>query len=229
VLALVLALAAAMHAAAAAPAAPGMPEAAATVTPAELTIGAVATVSGRLAGAQPGAGAQLSLQSEPYPFRAYTTIARTSVAADGSFTFPALHLERNTRLRVLVEGGPAPAGPPLTVTVDPQVKLSARTLGRGQTLLSVRIRHALLGSQAPVTASWYLQTRGSHVFSLAALTSTRELAPGVLYASATVDPPSRHFAYRVCINPAWEHAMGARSTHGDCPDHDFVLEAGRAR
>ena len=218
------AAAASLLAAASAPASPGAPELSATVAPAELTIGAPATVSGRLT-APPAAGAAvLALQSEPYPFHGYATIATATAAADGSFVFAALHPDRNTRLRVLVEGQPA-SGPELTVIVDPRAALSARSLGRGQTLLSVRVQHALLGSTDPVSAAWFVRARGSRVFRLAATTLTRELSPGLLYASATVDPPARRFIYRVCINPAWEHAMGARSSHGACPSRDFALRS----
>ena len=80
-----------------------------------------------------------------------------------------------------------------------------------------------------MSARWFVRARGSQVFRLAAVSATREIAAGLLYASAIVDPPSKRFAYRVCINPPWEHAMGARATHGRCPIGDFVLDAADAR
>jgi hypothetical protein len=43
----------------------------------------------------------------------------------------------------------------------------------------------------------------------------------VTYASATVAPPARKFAFRVCLNPAWERAMGAPELHRGCPERDF--------
>ena len=207
------------------PAEPGVGLTAA-VTPAELTIGAAATLSGRLAAGQ--GGVPLALQIRPYPLHVFTTVARTTAAADGSFSFADLRPERNTRMRVIAESQPAITGPELIVIVDPRVTMSAHSLGRGRTLLSVRIRHALLGGATSVSASWFVQARGSSVFRLAAVTPTRELSPGTLYASATIDPPSRRFAYRVCVNPPWEHAMGQRAGHGGCPIHDFLLPAGHA-
>ena len=74
---------------------------------------------------------------------------------------------------------------------------------------------------------WFVQAHGSHVFALAAVSSSRELSGGVLFANATVDPPSRSFAFRVCLNPPWEAAMGPPAAHGRCPQQDFVLRRGR--
>ncbi len=48
------------------------------------------------------------------------------------------------------------------------------------------------------------------------------------YASAIVDPPAARFRYRVCLNPAWEAAMGVPAAHGPCPAHGFHLPAARA-
>jgi len=222
----VAAVALAVIAVAPAPAAPGLPEIAATVSPAELSIGAATVVSGRLGVAGQGsAGTPLQLQSEAYPFHGFLTVARAVTAADGSFSFAPLRPDRNTRVRVLVEGQPAASSPELAVTVDPKVTLAARSLGLGRTRLSVRMRHAPLGGLVSVSAAWYLQARGSRVFRLAAVTPTRELSPGLLVASTIVDPPSKRFSYRVCVNPPWEHAMGAPATHGACPSGDFVLPA----
>jgi hypothetical protein len=61
------------------------------------------------------------------------------------------------------------------------------------------------------------------VFRLAAVTATRELSPGVTFASAIVDPPARRFVYRVCLNPPWEDAMGPVSSHRRCPEATFVI------
>ena len=145
--------------------------------------------------------------------------------ADGSFTFAGVRPDRNATLRVVSEEGKTSeaVGPPLAVIVDPAVYLRARRLGPGQTQLAMRMRHAVVGAATPVSAWWFVRARGSRVFRLAAVTPTRELSRGLLYASATVDPPSRRFAYRVCLNPPWESAMGAAGAHGRCPQHDFVL------
>jgi len=211
-------------------AAPGEPELQITVTPQELQIGASATVSGVLAGTpRPPSGAQLALQADPYPYGAFHTVARAATASDGSFSFAALRPERNTRLRVLLEGAAAVSSATLTVAVDPAVALASRSLGPGRTRLTVRIRHALLGGAQSVDAAWFLAPRGSHVYRLAALTPTRELAPGVLFARAVVDPPSARFSYRVCLNPPWEPAMGPAAAHGPCPRHDFALGAAARR
>ena len=207
--------------------------------PAELTLGATLTVNGTLG---PPSEAPVALQADPYPFRGFTTVARSRSAADGSFSFAPMRPDRNTRLRVILEGPATPGAPTtpgalaamsavLAVTVDPRVAINARTLGPGQTRLSILIGHTVHGgSSAPVSASWFLAARGTRVFRLAAVTSTREIASGATYASATVDPPSKRFVYRVCLNPGWEAAMGRSAAHGRCPAQDYAVRrnVGRA-
>ena len=198
---------------------------AASLTPGELPYGAAVTVAGAISEQGQGvAGVTLALQIDPYPFRGFRTVARVSSGPDGSFSFTGVHPDRNSRVRVLDEGGPARSAA-LAVTVDPLVAVHSHSFGPGSTRLSIRVRHTRYGGSRSVSAFWFVQARGSRVFSLAAITPTRELAPGVLYASAIIDPPSRRFHYRVCLNPSWEGAMGPPGTHGRCPDHDFVLRA----
>jgi hypothetical protein len=109
------------------------------------------------------------------------------------------------------------------VTVDPTASIRAVSLAPGKTRLSLRVRHTPYGRSAPVSAWWFLAAHGTHIFRLAAVTSTRELSPELTYASATVDPPSKRFVYRVCLNPTWERAMGRPSTHRSCPQNDFAV------
>lgn len=197
----------------------------ATASPRELTIGGAVAVAGRLVESGVAvAGAPLALQVESYPFRGFQTIARQASAEDGSFAFAALHPDRNTKLRVVLESAPASTSAELAVTVDPQVATNARLLGPGRTLLSIRLRHTVHAGSAAASASWFVAGRGTRVFRLAGVTPTRELEPGLSYASLTIDPPSRHFAYRVCLNPGWEHAMGTHGSHGRCPTHDYALQ-----
>jgi hypothetical protein len=216
----------------ASPPAPSAPPAAspvgrllsASVTPGELSYGAGLAVTGLLAEAGQGVGAApLALQADPYPFRGYATVAHAATAPDGSFSFVGVRPNRNTRLRVVVEGPAAVTSPVLSVLVDPATALNARTLGPGLTRLSLRVRHTPLARSASVSAWWFLAARGTRLFRLAAVTSTRERSPDVTYASAVIDPPSKRFVYRVCLNPTWEHAMGAPATHGSCPKHDFEV------
>jgi len=207
-------------------AAPVTPTLRVTVTPGELTYGAGVTVTGSLLGAGNGVGAApLALQADPYPFRGFATVARTITAADGSFSFVAIQPDRDTRLRVILQGSPATASPQLPVTVDPGVAINARSLGPGQTRLSLRVRHTPQGGSASVSAWWFVAARGTRLFRLATVTSTRTLAPGLTYASAIIDPPSRRFLYRVCINPPWERAMGPAASHRPCPQNAFTVGA----
>jgi hypothetical protein len=226
VLSAAIALALTITAVAAAAPSTGPPAAqiSASATPAELTIGEELAVSGVVRVNGGGvAGVPLALQSEGYPFHGFSTVAHLTSGADGSFSFKRMPAERNSRLRVVEEGASPASSRDLRVFVDPAVAISARRLGPGATRLSLRIRHAVEGGSPSASALWFTAPRGMRLFRLAAITPTRELAPGISYASVVVDPPARRFSFRVCLNPTWERAMGRSSARGPCPRHDFKL------
>lgn len=199
----------------------------ATATADEIPYGAPLAVAGYAGeGQAPLAGVALQLQADPYPYRGFTVIARTQSAPDGSFGFSGIHPLQNTRVRVLAEGPARAISPPLQILVDPLVAIASARLGPGRNRLSVRIRHAAGLASPSVSAWWYLAPRGSRTFHLAAVTPTREIARGVTYAGAIVDPPAKRFSYRVCLNPLWEAAMGPPGAHGPCPHRGFRLANG---
>ena len=194
------------------------PELIASLSSSQLTLGAPLTVTGQaLEGGAPLADAPLALEAEPYPYRTFATLARTVSGSGGGFAFAPVQLALDTRLRVQLEGAAPPAASPLlSATVDPSVALSASDLGPGRSHLSIRLGHAAQLASRPVQASWFVAARGSRAFHLIDTTSTRELSPGVTYASTTIDPPAAHFLYRVCLKPTWEDAMGSASSHRRC-------------
>lgn len=217
-----LAIALSAVAGASSPASPVARMLSASAVPGELKYGGELTVAGRLVDGGQGVGAvTLALQSAPYPFRRFITLGRSMTGPDGSFAFGDVRPDRNTRLRVRVEGSPPATSPVLTVIVDPAVAVNARSLGPGRTLLSLRVLHTPQGESPSTSAWWFVAARGTRVFRLAAVTPTRALSGSVTYASATINPPSGRFVFRVCLNPSWEHAMGAPATHRPCPDHGF--------
>jgi hypothetical protein len=186
----------------------------ATASPAEVSLGSPVSVSGNV-----GAGAlPLTLEADPYPYRGYTALASGSSGADGSFTFPGIQVDRDTRLRVAVAGSGAQRSAPIAVTVEPTVAINAAGLAPGRVRLSVRLRHTVnAGASPPINVTWFLAPRGhARPWRLAAVTPSRELSPGLTYASATVDPPAARFAYRVCLTPSWELAMGRPPRAGVC-------------
>ena len=209
---------------ASAPASPVGPVLSASVVTHELTYGTPLAVIGSLTNGGVGMGdAPLTLQADAYPFHGFLTIAHGSTEPSGSFDFSEVRLNRNTRLRVVAEGTEDTTSSVLGVIVDPSVQNYARSLGPGRIRLSVRLRHTAVGDSAPVVARWFVAARGTRIFHLAAETQTRELSPGMTYASTIVDPPSRRFVYRVCLNPTWEHAMGPAAVHRPCPKRDFKV------
>jgi hypothetical protein len=200
------------------------PELVAAPSAAELSLGVAVAITGQIGEEGRGLGGiPLVLQASGYPYRGFLTLARLTSSPDGSFTFAGVKLDRNTRLRVESEGSPAASSASIHVTVDPSAAINASSLGAGQVRLSLRLGHTTTGGSAPVNVRWFVAASGTRVFHLAAVTPARELAPGLTYASATIDPPAKRFVYRACVNPSWELAMGAPSSHGACPQHDYTV------
>jgi hypothetical protein len=194
----------------------------AAVAPSEITIGGTLSVVGNVRVAGRGlAGETLALQSAAYPSHAFVTVAHLTSDPEGGFAFTGIQPDRNARVRVVTVGPSQSTSRALQVYVDPAVAISARSLGHGETRLSMRLRHSPSGASASMSAFWYTAPLGSRVFHLSAVTSTRELGGGITYAAAVVDPPAKRFLYRVCVNPTWEHAMGPSRAHRRCPPHDF--------
>jgi len=199
------------------------PEITASATPSEVVYGATQAVTGLVAAGGVGiAGVPLALESTPYPYRHIEIVARVSSSADGSFTFAGIRPDRDSRLRVVDEGSPATISQQLAVIVDPRAAVREQSLGPGRARLSVRLGHTPQRRTSSVRARWFVAAPGTHTFHLAAMTLTRELSGGVTYASATIDPPSRRFSYRVCLNPSWEGAMGTPTARHKCPQRDFT-------
>lgn len=197
----------------------------------ELTIGSPLVVSGVVSGeSSPNTGTTLALQVAPYPYRRWATASRVQSTPGGTFAFPALRPDRNSRIRVVLEG--QHSAPPsssssssTSITVNPSISLSSRPLGAGRTQLTLVARHTSHAGSEPVSAWWYTAPRGGHTFRLAAVTPTHEPSSAVTTTNAIVDPPGARFLYRVCINPPWERAMGSAAAHGPCPHHDFELSS----
>jgi hypothetical protein len=189
---------------------PNSAEIAVSVAPAAPAYGQALQVAGRVTtGGDALGGAPLALQVAPYPYRMFTTVAHLLSEADGSFAFTGVRAQRNSRMRVVLAGPPARDSRTLDVVVDPTVALAARSLGAGSVRLSLRLGHPPRLHSPPVRAWWFTAARGEKRFHLAAVTTTHELPGALTYASATVNPPSRSFAFRVCLRPAWMRALGA--------------------
>jgi hypothetical protein len=190
----------------------------ASLSATELTIGTPLKVSGRVAEGSAGqTGVPLALEVAGYPYRTFRTVARATSTTDGRFAFSGVRLDRDSRLRVANRTAGGASGPTLSVIVDPRVELHARTLGPGETRLSVWISHAASVDKTPLAASWYLAPRGAHALAMTALTAARAPRPDLTYAEIVVEPPARHFVYRVCLNAPWEASMGPHKAHTPCP------------
>jgi hypothetical protein len=202
----------------------------ASVSSQAVTIGTALTVSGRLV--QAGAGvpsAPLALEVTGYPYKSFRALAHGASAADGSFSFPGLRLDRDSRVRVVSEAGTQASSRTLLVFVDPRVQVRAHRVGPGETRLSVRVWHTRWRDTTPVAASWYVGRKGARSLELNALTETREPAPGLTYSEVDVEPPARRFDYGVCIDAAWNRAMSPPALRRTCPQRSIAPHASIAR
>jgi Beta-lactamase enzyme family len=193
----------------------------ASAAPAEVTYGSQVALSGRVEG-QPTTPGALALEANAYPYRAWHVIASAHLQPDGSFAFPAVRPERNTRMRVLLEGTASVRSASVQVIVDPAVALNTAAPAPGSARLSVRLGHSPRLRPRAGSARWYLAPRASRRFMLAATTTLRELDAGIAYAAATVHPPARSFTYRVCVDAGWGSAMGPAPREPRCPAGDFT-------
>jgi hypothetical protein len=116
-----------------------------------------------------------------------------------------------------------------TLSVSPlsavtSAAIGVHDLGPGHTRIAIRLGHAVQADDAaPRKVSWFVSPRGKHVFALAAVTTTRELSPGLTYASAIFNPPARRFVYRICLSPSWSRGTKLAKSQRGCP-HGTTLE-----
>jgi sulfur carrier protein ThiS len=198
-----------------------------TALPGEVALGAGVTLAGSLtAGGAPVAGAAVEVEASPYPYKAWVPAGSAVTATDGSYRIGVSGLQVNERVRARALGT---SSAPVKVTVNPRAALHATSLGPGRVRISARIAHGAGVFSPPVPVRWYLASRGSDIYHLAATTQSHELPGATTYASAIVNPPARRFRWRVCLNPPWEAAMGPATAHGRCPPHGFRLPAAKAR
>ena len=130
-----------------------LPQLSVSATPGELTLGGELAVDGRLTLGEAGVpDVTLELQAAVYPHREFLTVSNVITGPDGSYAFPDVRPDRNTRLRVLYAGPPAATSQTLGVTVDPAVSTNSVSLGGGRTHLSLRLGHTLYGGSPPVSA-----------------------------------------------------------------------------
>jgi hypothetical protein len=110
-----------------------------------------------------------------------------------------------------------------TLSISPVGAVTSAAIGvhdlrPGRTRIAIRLGHAVqTDGVEPTKVSWFVRQRGAHPFALAAVTSTRELSPGLTYASATFDPPARRFVYRICLSPGWATETKLSTGQRGCP------------
>ena len=201
----------------------------ASLSSAAISYGERISLTGRLTESGQGvAGAHLQLQSNSYPFRRYATIGTSTTGANGTYAFTGVRPNRNTQLRVVATGGATAHSASRYLRVNPAARVGARSIAPGEVALRLAVGHTAYGDAEPASAYWSLAPRGSRDFRLEAVTQTHE-SRHLTTASATVDPPSTAFSYRVCFVPTWRHAMGARASYTRCVTDSGLALQGEGR
>lgn len=196
----------------------------AAAAPADIAFRSPTTISGQLrdAAGAPLGGRLVLLGAARYPYRQLVPASHAITGPDGSFSFPALRPDVNTRYRVAEAGGGAVATP-VAVTVEPVAIKQLYTLRFGRLMATVLTYHSTAVDWGRTTAYWFAAKLGARRMRLVATSRTREVRPGVTYATASFTPPEGPFRYRVCFNPDRQGAMGPPTQHLRCPQNDFVL------
>jgi hypothetical protein len=192
----------------------------ATLTRADFNYKSATELDGRVltdAGA-PIAGAAVVLQANPYPYRQFSDVAHTVSAADGSFAFPGLLPDRNTRYRA--SEGQA-LSPVVTAVVEATGVTHLYHLAYGFLQATVLSYHNSAFDWGGQPAYWFIAKQGSENWQLEGVTRTHERKPGVTYMTLTFLPPKGKFDWRVCFNTPTENAYGPPSTHHPCPHGNF--------
>ncbi len=108
-------------------------------TPTRLPSGHATTISGTLtAPAGPVAGELLELQRDSVPHSHFTNVAHTVTATDGSYSFAAVRVYRDTRFRVALVGTVGPTGPTVEVVVEAPEYPSSKRLAAAVRYLAAR-------------------------------------------------------------------------------------------
>jgi hypothetical protein len=196
-----------------------------TATPSSLRFGDATTITGILADpvGAPRAGVMAELQPSPFPYHGFVDGAHATTAADGSFAFPNVRPDRNTRYRVIEWGAvPTAASGAVTVYVAPRGLVRSHKLGPGRVWLKLEIRHSRHFRWRGQRVFWYVRPSDAREFTLVARTRAREPRRGLTTASTVVGPPARRFLLRACLQPADLLGAGPPATKARCSRRDFV-------
>jgi beta-lactamase class A len=203
----------------------GSPALTAHLAPKTIVFGASLNVSGALSGETLGNGNQpLDLKGKPYGASRFSTVATTSTATDGSYTF-AVAPDRNTRYRVVTESAPVTRSPTLAATVTERVRQAIAYPPLGRARASFVSRHPTDLHWGGRTVYWFLAPRSSKSFSLVAKTRTTEATAGVTRFRAVFPVPAGPFRYVACFGAPGRRAMDGPPAHAPCHQQDYVASS----
>jgi hypothetical protein len=191
--------------------------------PARIKFRGSTTISGKLTEAGAPLLAQpVELQKRPYPYgkSKWTTAASgTTAPTDGSYSFPGIKPDRNTRYRVLASGVTSPR---LAVIVDEIVVWKVRALGLGRMRLSISSRHPADLKWGGRRAYVFVRQGASRRFELLARPRTSQSGQ---VTKVTADVPiarAGRFRFLECFSAPGDRALGPEGKRDGCHHHSFV-------
>ncbi len=191
-------------------AAAGVSTAAAATTPAvslaastqALPSGQAVTLSGRAQ--QTPEGTSVQLLASPYPYTSTTTIATSTIAADGSFSFIATP-DRNTRYEATVTGEQTSAS--VEVGVVPLTITKTRALALGRAQVTIVVFHPGDLDWGGASVRWSFRTGRQGQFTSTPSTTAFALSRSVIVLKTTVALPAGPYAWRACFDGPSDQAL----------------------
>jgi hypothetical protein len=162
------------------------------------------------------AGQVVALERDEYPFTGYERIGHTTTGADGSYAFPGLTPDRDTRYEVADTAAPAVVSPSVTVVVDTPIVTQVATLAHGELTVSATAEHSRAFDWNGRPVRWYVRGATSRTSMLVARTLTDEVRAGTTRLSATFWAPSGPFTFRACFTAGGTRGLGPPDAASRC-------------
>jgi hypothetical protein len=180
----------------------------------EVVYGKAITISGTVTNGAPAESVEL--QVAPYPYDTWKPVATTTIGADGSYAFPGVKPDRNSRYQVVATGPPPATSEPLSIVVDEKLSKEIDYVSAGRVRIRVRSEHPPDLAWGDVKAYWYIAAGSSKTFRRVRRNRTKQGSAGATKLSATFTVPAGRFRFFECFSPPNADAMGPAGVHESC-------------
>jgi hypothetical protein len=179
----------------------------AKVAHSRINLGQSDVVSGQLKDAVPiPAGASVSLEVLPYPFKKAGTTQTTTTDSSGRFSFK-IKPDRWTHYRVKSSAPNTASTGPLAVQVRAPIRTHVRPLSLGRVAISATIAHPHDLRWSGRRVFWSLAGPGGRRLHLVAHSTTHDVHAGLTRLTVTVTVPAGRQAFLGCFRAPLDHAL----------------------